>query len=206
VRSDIASRPGPFTVAFAGSIYLDRDPRPLFEAAARLVSERGLTLDEFQIVFVGNVAEHNGRPVRELAASAGVSDYVDLRSAVPRDELAGILQSASVLISLQQDSDLAIPSKIYEYAEYPAWVLAISEPGSATGRLLAGTRADVVAPGSTDAIYEALNARYREHEAGRWPRPLAEDPRFQRSTQAAILVSALETVTGERQSPRRTSS
>jgi hypothetical protein len=206
VRPDTRGRSGPFTVAFAGSIYLDRDPRPLFEAGARLVSERGLTPDDFQIVLVGNVAEHNGRPVRELAASAGVSDYVSLRPAVPRDELAGILETASILISLQQDSDLAIPSKIYEYAEYPAWLMAISEPGSATGRLLTGTEADLVAPGSPDAIYEAMAVRYQEYEVGRRPRPLAEDPRLKRSTQAATLVDALEVVTGARQSPRSTSS
>jgi hypothetical protein len=206
LRTDTGGGSGLFTVAFAGSIYLDRDPRPLFEAAARLVLEHGLTPDDFRILLVGNVAEHNGRPVCELAASAGVSDFVELRSAVPRDELAGILETASILISLQQDSDLAIPSKIYEYAEYPAWLMAISEPGSATGRLLTGTEADLVAPGSTDSIYEALDARYREHEAGRRPRPLAEYPRFQRSTQAAILVDALEAIAGSRQPPRITSS
>jgi hypothetical protein len=206
VRAVSGTREGPFTIVFAGSIYLDRDPRPLFEAASRLVRERELTPEDFRIVLVGNVAEYEGRPVRNLAETAGVAEYVELRAAVPRDELVGILEEASLLVSLPQDSDLAIPSKIYEYAEYPAWLLAISKPDSATGRLLSDTEADLVVPHSAEAIYEALAARYQEYEAGRRPRPLAVDPRFQRSTQAAILLHALEIVAGSRQLPRSTSS
>jgi glycosyltransferase involved in cell wall biosynthesis len=206
IRQAGGTRPGPFTVVFAGSIYLDRDPRPLFEAAARLISDRKLGPEDFRILLVGNVSEFDGRPVRELAASAGVADFVELRAAVPRDELASILADAAVLVSLPQDSHLAIPSKIFEYAEYPAWLLAISEPASATGRLLGGTGADVVPPGSPDAIHEALARRFEEYRAGRWPRPLAEDSRFRRSTQAAKLAEALEAVAASGQSPRRTSS
>ena len=205
VRSEVEAPAGPFRVVFAGSIYLDRDPHPLFEASARLISERHLTPDDFRVLFVGNVTEFDGRPVRELAASAGIADYVTLRDAVPREELGGILGQASVLVSLPQDSHLAIPSKIYEYAEFPAWLLAISAPGGATGRLLTGTAADLVTPGSPDELYGALARRFTEHSAGRRPRPLAEDPRFQRSRQAVRLLTALEAIAGSDQSPRATS-
>jgi hypothetical protein len=206
VRPAEGTLQGPFTAVFAGSIYLDRDPRPLFEAAARLVSERNLGPEQFRILLVGNVSEFDGRPVRELADSAGVADFVELRAAVPRDELAGILAEAAVLVSLPQDSHLAIPSKIFEYAEYPASLLAISEPASATARLLAGTSADVVPPGSPDGIHAALARRYEQHRTGERPRPLAEDPRFRRSIQAALLVEALGAVAAPGQSPRTTSS
>jgi len=206
IRTAGGTRSGPFTVVFAGSIYLDRDPRPLFEAAARLVSERRLGTEDFRILLVGNVTEFDGRPVRELAASAGLADFVELRAGVPRDELAGILADAAVLVSLPQDSHLAIPSKIFEYAEYPASLLAISAPGSATARLLAGTSADVVPPGSQDGIHEALARRFEQHRKGERPRPLAENPWFRRSSQAALLVEALEAVAAPGQSPRTTSS
>jgi glycosyltransferase involved in cell wall biosynthesis len=205
VRPVAGSRSGAFIVAFAGSIYLDRDPRPLFEAAARLVSRRGLTPEDLRIVLVGNVQEYDGRPVRELAASAGIADHVDLFASVPREELVAILEKASILFSLPQDSHLAIPSKIYEYAEYPAWVLAVADPQSATGELLAETGADVVEPGSSAGIFEILDRRYSDYLAGRQPRALAEDPRFLRSTQAKRLLTALKAITGSGQSPFTTS-
>jgi hypothetical protein len=191
IRSPARPADGPFKVAFAGSIYLDRDPRPLFVAASRLVSEHELDPAEFRLVLVGNVSEFSGVSVRTLAESAGIGDHVDLLYPVPRDELEGILGSASVLVSLPQDSDLAIPSKIYEYAEYPSWLLAISEADSATGRLLANTAADLVPPGSAEAIFDALDARYRQYLMGLRPRALAEDVRFQRSIQAERLVELL---------------
>ena len=205
VRTAGGKRSGPFTAVFAGSIYLDRDPRPLFAAAARLVAEGNLSPEDFRILLVGNVFEFDGRPVGDLAALAGVAEFVELKASVPRDELTGILEDAAVLVSLPQDSHLAIPSKIFEYAEYPAWLLAISEPGSATARLLAGTSADVVPPGSPDGIHEALARRYEQFRAGLQPRPLAEDARFRRSQQAVRLLEALEAVTAPGQSPRTTS-
>jgi hypothetical protein len=184
-----------FLVAFAGSIYLDRDPRPLFEASARVIRERQLEPDGFRLVLVGNTSEFDGRPVSALAEEAGIGEYVDILSSVSRDELVHILERASILVSLPQDSDLAIPSKIYEYAEYPAWLLAISDATSATGALLEGSEADLVPPGSTDAIHRALDRRYGQFARGETPSSLAEDSRFRRSAQADRLVEALESIT-----------
>jgi hypothetical protein len=108
-----------------------------------------------------------------------------------------------MLVSLPQDSNLAIPSKIYEYAEYAAWMLAISDSASATGRLLSDSGADLVPPGSSDAIFSALDRRYRQFAEGERPRALAEDPRFHRSAQAERLAEALDTIAGR--SPRQRS-
>jgi hypothetical protein len=205
IRSAVGPSDGPFEVAFAGSIYLDRDPRPLFDAASRLVAEHDLDPTEFRLVLVGHVSEFNGLSVQSLAESAGLADHVELLPPVPREELEGILGSASVLVSLPQDSHLAIPSKIYEYAEYPSWLLAISDVDSATGRLLANTDADLVPPGSAEAIFESLDARYRQHLRGDRPRPLAEDHRFQRSAQAKRLIDLLGRLSAVHQPSRSTS-
>jgi hypothetical protein len=205
IRSAVGPSDGPFKVAFAGSIYLDRDPRPMFEAVSRLVSEHDLDPTDFRLVLVGNVSEFNGLSVRSLAESAAIGNHIDLLPPVPREELEGILGSASVLFSLPQDSHLAIPSKIYEYAEYPAWLLAISEADSATGRLLANSGADLVTPGSAEAIFQALDARYRQYMQGTRPRPLAEDLRFQRSSQAARLRDLLHRIFATGQPSRSTS-
>jgi len=204
VRQSAGNQAGPFLVVFAGSIYLDRDPRPLFRAVARLVSEQNLGPADFRVLLVGNVAEFDGQPVRELAASASMADFLELRPGVPRDELAGILEQASILVSLPQDSHLAIPSKIYEYAEYPAWILAVASPESATGRLLEDSEVDVAMPGSTDSILAVLNTRFDEYSKGVRPTAIGRDPRFSRALQAQKLVDLLNRIMARNQPPAST--
>src|SRR5213078_1546952 len=55
-----------FVIAYAGSIYLDRDPRPLFRAAAQLVTERGLSVRDFGLEFMGHVRAFDGVPIEQI--------------------------------------------------------------------------------------------------------------------------------------------
>jgi PST family polysaccharide transporter len=181
-----------FTVRYAGSIYLDRDPRPLFQAAARLVASERLTPDDFGLEFMGEVTTHDGVPLEELARQAGVEAFVRCEPPKPRAEALRFQAGASMLVLLPQDSDLAIPAKVFEYLRYPAWILALTEQGSATADLLANSGADVLSGRDTEGIFATLRARFREHRAGITPEPLARDPRFSRATQAKVLFDRLE--------------
>ena len=49
-----------------------------------------------------------------------------------------------MLVNLPQDSHLCIPSKVYEYMRYAAWLLALEPADSATALLLRDSAADVV--------------------------------------------------------------
>jgi O-antigen/teichoic acid export membrane protein/glycosyltransferase involved in cell wall biosynthesis len=181
-----------FTVRYAGSIYLDRDPRPLFQAAAALIAREGLTPDDFALEFMGEVTTHDGVPLGELARRAGVGEFVRCEPPRPRADALRFQAGASMLVLLPQDSDLAIPAKVFEYLRYPAWILALAEPGSATADLLAGSGADILSAGDTAGILATLSARYHEHRAGIVPEPLARDPRFSRAAQAKVLFDHLE--------------
>jgi glycosyltransferase involved in cell wall biosynthesis len=185
-----------FTVAYAGNIYLDRDPRPLFRAAARVVRREGLTPDEFRIEFLGHVQSLGDVPLEAMAAAEGVGAYVDVHPRRPRGEALAFLAGASVLLSLPQGVDLAIPSKLFEYMQFPAWILALAAPGSATELLLRGTAADVVDPGDVDALERVLRERFLQHRAGIRPEPVNADGRFGRRRQAEILFDALEARVG----------
>src|SRR5205807_380840 len=149
-----------FLVAYAGTIYLDRDPRPLFRAAARLVQALHLTPRDFGIELMGEVAEFDGMPLDQLARAEGVAEFVELYPPAPRAEALQFLARAAVLIVLPQDSSLAVPAKVYEYLEFDAWLLALAEPGSAVERLLRGSGADVAAPSDDGAIAAILRRRY----------------------------------------------
>jgi glycosyltransferase involved in cell wall biosynthesis len=191
---------GRFTIAYAGTIYLDRDPRPLFRAAARVIEMRCLDRDAFAIEFMGAVADYDGASLDTLAAECGVRGYVHLHPPAPRDEALTFMERAAMLVVLPQDSDLAIPAKLFEYARASAWVLALAGPGSATAQLLRGTDADVVAPGSVDLIAHAIDRRFVQFARGERARPLSRFEFLSREAQANLLFGALEALAG---SPRK---
>src|SRR5690606_14714320 len=86
-----APRSDRFVAAFAGTIYLDRDPGPLFEAAARFVAAEGLTPADFGLELMGTVHSLDGVGVAEMAARVGVGAYVRLHPPAPRRDALAFL-------------------------------------------------------------------------------------------------------------------
>lgn len=185
-----------FVIAFAGSIYLDRDPRLVFRAAARVVKEFGLRPEQFGFEFIGNAGSYAGSSIEEIAAQEGVGGFVRSHPQRPRAEAMEFLAQASMLLSLPQDSVLAIPSKIYEYMRFPAWILALTEAGSATDRILTGTGVDLVRPDDVDGMAKVLRERYTAFAAGERPAPIARDATLSRRHQATLLADTLESLAG----------
>ncbi len=197
-----ARRDDRFLIAFAGSVYLDRSPRILFEAVGRVVRELNLSPAEYGIELMGHhITGAEGGPIRAMAERAGIEAFLQLHPPGTRQQAAEFLARATMLINLAQDSHLAIPSKVFEYMRYDAWLLALAECDSATELLLRETAADVVPPEDLDSLTEVLRARFADHRAGRHPEPIACETRFSRSAQAERLFDALEQITGEPRGP-----
>lgn len=189
--------PGPrerFVIAYAGTIYLDRDPGSLFEAFGRVVRARGLTPDQAGIELMGKVDSANGVPLSDIAAAAGVSDHVRLLPTRRRSEALRFLADASMLVMLPQDADMVIPGKLYEYMRFEAWILALAGRDSAVSRLLRGSAASVVPASDVDGIAEVIDRRYAQHLAGERGTPVAVDERFSRRARAAAFFGALDSV------------
>jgi hypothetical protein len=193
-----ASRAGSrFVIAFAGDLYVGRDPRGLFRAAATAAHRLGLTPEQFGVEFIGS-GEYEGVPLTTIAEECGVSAF--FRSGPSRSRALSLefLAGASMLVSLPQDVSLAIPAKVYEYAQFDAWILALAEPRSATARLLAGSDADIVSPDDEEGIARAIVRRAEQFRAGVRPASLNHDGRFDRAPEAERLLAALERVASER--------
>lgn len=181
-----------FTVAHAGTIYLDRNPRALFEAAARLVRERALTPDDFALSFMGEIEAAGAYPIVQVARDLGIADHVEL---VPPGSHRAALEyqaRATMLLTMSGTNMAAIPAKTFEAGRFPSWLLALSAPGSATALLLEGTEADVAAPDDVEGILAILRRRYDEFASGVRPTPVGAHPRFSRREQARILFDAIE--------------
>src|SRR5450759_3738332 len=102
-------RQGRFLIVYAGTIYLDRNPRALLRACARLIAEQGLSPDQLGLEFIGNTANFNGCTIEELARGEGHDPaFVSVVPFLPRPKLLEQLSRAAVLVNLPQDSHLAI--------------------------------------------------------------------------------------------------
>lgn len=183
-----------FLVAYAGTIYLDRDPRTLFRAAARVIATQRLEPRDFGIELMGDVQQFDGASVMGIAREEGVEQYVHLRPAGTRREALQFLSQAQLLVVLPQDSDLAVPAKIFDYMRCDAWVLALARRDSAVELLLRGSRADVFPPDDVPGIARLLADRVTQFRRGDRPVRLSEDPRFCRRTMADRLFGAIETL------------
>lgn len=182
-----------FVIAFAGMIYLGRNPRALFRAAARVARETNATPEEFGVEFMGDDA-CEGVPLAIIAAEEGLGAHFRSYSFRPRREALEFLSGAALLVSLPLRTAMTLPAKLFEYVRFDAWVLALAEPGSATAELLRDTDADVVAPDDDDAIARVIESRFAAFRSGVRPTALNHDGRFDRATQAALLFDKIESM------------
>jgi glycosyltransferase involved in cell wall biosynthesis len=180
-----------FVIAYAGAIYLDRDPRILFRAVARLIDELELTPQAIGLEFIGHVDRYGAVPVSDIAREEGLAEFVSIQPPRPHRAALEFLARATVLVSLPQDNDLAIPAKIFEYVRFDAWVLVMATPESATGLLLRDSGVDVVAPGDLEEIVRRLRTHFLAHHRGIRPTRVVSDGRFSRRTQAESLLDAI---------------
>ena len=185
-----ASRHGKrFTIAYAGSIYLSRDPGPFMRAAARVVRTMNLGPDDFRIAVLGQVA---GAPIRAMADECGMGEYLTLEAPRPRREALEFLAEAAMLLNLPQSAEQCIPSKLFEYVQFNAWLLALEPEGTATEMLLRDSGADIVPPDDEAAIAAVIRERYEQYARGIRPTPIGADGRFHRRHQAARLLDELD--------------
>lgn len=179
-----------FIIAYAGTVYGDRDPSGLFSGARQVIDDLSLSPSQFVLDFIGG--EYVSAPLTEMARAEGIEAFVRIGGVRPRAQALEFLAKATMLVILPQDSDMAIPAKVFEYVRFEAWLLALAERGSATELLLRNTTADVVSSGDISGIASIIRKRYTQYAAGTRPCRIAVDARLSRRSQAQLLLDAVE--------------
>jgi len=190
-----AGRGDRFVIAHAGNLYGGRDPRFLFRGIRRFLDVTGASPRDVHVEFVGG-RTYEGVPLEAIAGEEGLSDVFSSRPAMPRAEALRFMGRASVLVVLPQAWSHSVPAKIFEYIQFDAWLLVLSQPTDAASQLLATTPADVVVPDDVEAIARRLSTRYAEWTSGTRPIAINAAGRFDRDTQACSLLERLEQLTG----------
>ncbi|MBU6366621.1 MAG: glycosyltransferase [Gemmatimonadetes bacterium] len=176
-----------FTIAHCGTLYLDRDPRPLLRAVRRVV-DAAQPAHPIRLELMGPPAMVEGAPLEALIADLGLAPHTVHHGQRPRDAVFGLLRRSAVAVALQgKGHPTQIPAKVFDYMAFPLRILALVGEASATADLLRGTSALVHDLDDEDAIAAALTRAYAEHVRGEAPDPIAVDPRFSRRAQAERL-------------------
>lgn len=183
----------PFRIAFAGSLYQGRDPRILFRAVRIAIDRLALTPSDIEIAFAGD-ATYDGVPLADLARECEVDVYFRYVGRLDHDATTRFLEQAHVLVSLPQDSPLCVPAKLFEYAQYHAWLLAFADAGTATAAVFADSGAGIVAERDVDAAAAQLVTWIRRHQHSEIPPAVNAAGRYSRERQFVTLLEAMRRV------------
>jgi glycosyltransferase involved in cell wall biosynthesis len=186
-----ANRSARFIIGYPGTVYVGRDPSPLFDAVGKLVREFGLGPKDLSLEFMGFSDPAVEGWLRRLALIHEIEPFLAIHPGGPRPQALEFMAKCSVLVALQQGSDLAIPAKVFECMRFPAWLLVLAGRDSATSQLLEGTGADVLDPQEGSRIPAALRARYLAFRSLGRPAPIGEQERFGRRFQVDRLLEVM---------------
>ena len=190
LAADVA--PTVFQIVHAGTLYLDRDPRPFLRAVARVRNELQLDASQLRVVFMGPPARIGGQSLVELARDAGIGDLFEDRPPGTRVEAWQLMRDSVMAVAFQGATSTQIPAKVFDYVSFPLWLLALVGSDSATADLLAGSDAFVFDINDEEQTAAAIAECYTQFRAGQLPQPVGYDGRFSREKQADRLLAELE--------------
>ncbi|MEM4407443.1 MAG: glycosyltransferase [Candidatus Caldarchaeum sp.] len=143
-----------FTIVHTGTVYGLMDPRPLLRAIHDLLCSHSVAHNKLRLDFYGAcLVRAGGRNLEDLVSELNLQGVVRLNPPVSHAEALRIQRTADALLLLIPGSDVAVPSKAYEYLKTGKPILALCSSSSATARLISETRTGVIAdPWDVEAI------------------------------------------------------
>jgi hypothetical protein len=181
-------------IAFAGSLYLSRDPFPFLEALDALLAEPGVDPQRISVHFIGDCESYRSQRLADWLRGRRCEGIVRLVAPVSAGALAPMLERATVHLNLAQNQPNQIPAKTFEHLASGREVLALCETDSDTGRILdripGTTRVD---PADTAALRAALRDLYSRHvvDGIARPPPAASVRQYSRAMQNQRFVEII---------------
>jgi glycosyltransferase involved in cell wall biosynthesis len=187
-----------FTLVHSGTVYpAERDPRPLFEAIARL--KRRVPGGRLRLRVLLRATGHDDL-YRPVLCRNEIEDVVSLEPPLPYGEALKEMCAADGLLLLQgADCHFQIPAKLYEYLRCGRPILALTDPDGDTATVLKTNGVTTITPWSDPLKIERELERFmvavQEHRA---PVPDGRSvQRYSRQAQTRKLAEIFEEITGE---------
>ncbi|MCX5672206.1 MAG: hypothetical protein NTU94_12885 [Planctomycetota bacterium] len=185
-----------FVIGFFGSVYLDRDPRPLFKALDLLRQDPRVRLADIAIRFYG--PRHYR--IDRFLAGYDCQDVVKWHPRVPYAEMVRLLKRCAILLLLKGPGVWgAVTSNIFVYLGARRPILNVPGDGNVVDGLLAETQGGI-SLGEPQRIADAIAAWYQEWKATGTVqcRSLPEVvARYSRERQAEQVARLLDSIIGQ---------
>jgi glycosyltransferase involved in cell wall biosynthesis len=191
--------PGMVTLVHSGVVYpSERDPTQLFIALRRMVERGTLRRDELRIRF--RAAAHDAL-LRALARENGIEELIEVLPPIGyRAALEEMLRADGLLVLQAANCNAQIPAKLYEYLRASRPIVALTDPGGDTARVLRDAGVDTI--GRLDSMDEIAALLGRFIVAVREKTAPNADPgyvgRASRRERAVLLAALFERACGSR--------
>jgi glycosyltransferase involved in cell wall biosynthesis len=164
--------PRRFRITYAGSLYMSRNPSPLFRALRTLIDIGEIAPEEVSVELIGWCESSQGRNIADLVLEAKLEDCVSIMGPLNHFETLRRLSQSDLLLLLAERLVTQIPGKTFEYLKTNRPILALTSEG-AVAKLLRQTGGGwVVNPddhmGVIAAVRECYHA-WKHHLPGRAP-------------------------------------
>jgi glycosyltransferase involved in cell wall biosynthesis len=129
-----ANPPG-MRLTHAGSLYLGRNPEPLFGALRNLIGKGAIAKGEVRVDFIGD-PHYRGAPLSAMVQEYDLAETVSLLGKMDFGDCFKRLLDSRGLLLLAQDQPQEIPGKVFEYLRLNKPTLVITDEGDTKDLLL----------------------------------------------------------------------
>lgn len=187
-----------FRITYAGSLYLGRNPTPLFRALRTLIDAGEINSEDLRIELIGWCESIEGHSVADLISEAGLEGCAEIIGPLDHSETLGRLFHSDLLLLLAETYNIQIPGKTYEYLKTRRPILAFTYEGALASLLQKTGGGWVVNPENQAGIIEAVRECYqawKNNLPGRAPNSAVVETFDRRKTTGRIadLLNSLTT-------------
>jgi len=149
-----------FTITYAGTFYVGRNPFSLLQATKELLQQGLLKEDQIQINFIGDCKYAEGISVDHLVKDLKLTNIVKIEDQLTRNKALSMMAASHVLLLLAPAQPLQVPAKTYEYIGMGPLILAECGNGATRNVLNEYPRAFIVEPSDLSCMKKAILEAY----------------------------------------------
>lgn len=164
-------------ILFAGELYLNRDPFPLFQALERLLSHPEIDASRISVTIMGQMTEDARSSIAAWLVGKRCGAVIKFVSRQPREVVDAMTLESTVLLNLAQLQPLSVPAKTFEHLASGRENLLLCEDDSESAQLVANIPGVLhVDPRDSEALDRVLRDLYQRHAVqGRLRAPAERD-------------------------------
>jgi Glycosyl transferase 4-like domain len=157
---------GRLIMLYAGTIYLNRDPMPFFEALSNLQRSGSIDPQRICVRFVGDCQRWRDIDLQAWLSQRGLDRIVELRAPVPSAQIAALTREANVLINFAQKQPDSVPAKLFEQIASRRQVLLFTESDSESANVAGNSPQVLRLEGDIAEIEAAIRRLYAQWVEG----------------------------------------